>query len=101
MTKANKQKEVLSNSDKFFISNNLDMSLEELVAAINKDSVLVQEYLTELNNQPVVPAKKKGSDISNMFAKKGGAVIMTEGAAQMGDKVKTGKIDTSHIHKIK
>lgn len=101
------KKKELTNVDKFYIANNLNTDIDVLVKEIDKPKHLVEEYVAELKAIKVTDTKHitttKKADISNMFAKKNGAVIMTEGAAQHGDNLQKSKqLDkTGYIHKIK
>lgn len=101
------KKTVLTNVEKFYIANNLSLDIDVLSKDIDKPVDLIKEYVSEVKATLSVDTKHvtnaKKADISSMFAKKRGAVIMTEGASQHGDKQSGNKRkdDTGYIHKIK
>lgn len=97
------KKTYVNEVDGFFIMNNRQtMSLEELSKKLKITTDLIRQYIDErIDTKTTMPIKP--DRISHMFAKNGGAVIMTKGASEMGDaaKTKTTINQAGHIHKIR
>jgi hypothetical protein len=97
------KKTYVNEVDGFYIMNNRQtMTLEELSKKLKITSDLIRQYIDErIDTKTTIPIKP--DRVGHMFAKTGGAVIMTKGASELGDaaKMKSTPNQAGHIHKIR
>lgn len=97
------KKTYVNEVDGFYIMHNRqNMTLEELSKKLKIAPNLIREYIDERIDTKTT-MQIKPDRIGHMFAKNGGAVIMTKGASEMADaiKTKTTPNQAGHIHKIR
>lgn len=94
-----KRKRGLSEVDKFFIDNHLDLSVVELAKTLNNSESSIEEYL----------ASRPKPKVKKAFHKEKGHAIMTLEDSEAGDKLTAGqpssimayaKAHPEHIHII-
>ena len=94
----------LSKAEKFYIENNLDMSVDDMSNDLNRSAAIVVKYRENfLDERPDV------KNVSDLMAKREdrGVTIMTETASSAAEENKKAKIHASPkrysgaIHKIK
>lgn len=79
---------VLSESDKFYIENNVKASLDELVVALKKGKELIKSYLLILEQKEHTSKKKKGdTPLLKSIYRKAGAVAMTKESTELSEEI--------------
>lgn len=84
-----KYKKTLNDMDRLWIDHNEDASVDTLSKKLKATAETIRKYREDKpapSHQTTTTVKKK-----NAFAKKGGAVVMTEAQSQIGDTVKHSK----------
>lgn len=86
----------LSNKDKEFISDNLNMSASKLAAELDRSEKAVEQYRSEIKEEPETLAMQQfGRN------KKYGVVVMTENASMLSDETKNKPKSLEQIRKYR
>jgi hypothetical protein len=86
----------LSNKDKEFISDNLNMSASKLAAELDRSEKAVEQYRSEIKEESETLAMQQfGRN------KKYGVVVMTENASMLSDETKNKPKSLEQIRKYR
>lgn len=78
----------LSEADKFYIENNRNASLEELVKALKSGKELIKSYLLVLEQKEHTNKKKKGdTPLFKELYRKSGAIALTKEATELSEQM--------------
>jgi hypothetical protein len=78
----------ISNVEKFYIDGHINDSPESLAKELDRTVSFIEKYIKEnINTRPNIQETKKGNSSLNkdQFARRKGAVVMTEAASEIGD----------------
>jgi hypothetical protein len=88
---ANKYKNTLNDMDRLWIDHNPDMSIDDLSKKLKTVANAIRTYKDTPKAAPEHITTTKKSPARNRFAKKGGAIVMTEAQSQIGDSSKSSR----------
>lgn len=84
----------LSKAEKFYISNNTELSTEDLSKDLNRSSGIVEKYRETLPDQDDDPNPK----VTDLMARTDrGATTMTENASMLSDEKKAERIKSKNV----
>lgn len=86
-TKSTKYKKTLNDMDRLWIDHNPEMSIDDLSKKLKTVASVIRNYKDTPKPAPEHVTTTK-STVKNKFARKGGAIVMTEAQSEVGDNVK-------------
>jgi DNA-directed RNA polymerase specialized sigma subunit len=92
-------KKTLTEIEEFYITNNRDMSIDELVKKLGVTKSIIQKFLDSL---PTLPKPKKETVLQQLRTKSNGVVVMTPSVSEQSDAIdyKKTHLKNGCIHKI-
>jgi hypothetical protein len=98
MTLSSKYKKTLNDVDRFFIDGNKQMTPTELSKVLNITVGAIRKHRDAQPAQEVVTTTK-----ADKFARRGGAIVMTEAQSMIGDGAKRSSVKdmSSCVHTIR